>query len=92
MSDTPNIDVFDDIQALCSDFRRRLKRGERKRIEDYVDAVGDSSKEMLFQNLLHIEIEFQRRQKQDPSSDEYTARFPQFGRLIRQAFMESTVM
>ena len=84
--------VFDDIQSLCSDFRRQLKQGKRKRIEDYLDTVGDSSRDMLFQNLLHIEIEFQRRQKQEPSSDDYVARFPQFGRLIRQAFFESTMM
>ena len=92
MSNENSINVFDDIQSLCSDFRRQLKRGERKRIEDYLDGVGKSSTEMLFQNLLLIDIEFRRRRKENPSSDEYIARFPQFARLIRQSFFESTMM
>lgn len=92
MSNANSINVFEDIQSLCSDFRRKLKRGERKRIEDYLNSVSDSSKEILFQNLLVIDLEFRRRQKEDPTSDEYAARFPQFRRLIRQAFYESTMM
>lgn len=94
MSKDDRINVFDDIQSLCKGFRRHLKQGEgeRKRIEDFLDSVGESSQEMLFQNLLLIEVEFRRRQNQAPSSDEYVARFPQFARLVRQAFFESTMM
>jgi len=92
MSKADSINVFDDIQSLCKDFRRQLKRGERKRIEDFLVSVGESSREMLFQNLLLIDVEFRRRRKENPSSDEYVARFPQFDRLIRQVFYESTMM
>ena len=92
MSNADNINVFEQIQTLCSDFRRQLKQGESARIEDYLDDVGDASREMLFQNLLHADMEFLRRQRKNPLSNEYIARFPQFGRLIRQAFYESTMM
>lgn len=47
---------------------------------------------MLFQNLLHVEIEFRRRQNEQPKSSEYIARFPDLARLVRQAFFESTMM
>lgn len=87
-----NVNVFDDIQSLCSDFRRQLKKGERRRIEDYLGHLDETAQQNLFQNLLHIDLEFRRRQQGDPSSDEYVARFPQFGKLIRQAFFESTMM
>ncbi len=92
MNESKNINVFDDIQSLCRDFRQQLKKRGRKRIEDYLDSVDDSSKEMLFQNLLLIDVEFRRRQNDHPSSEDYIARFPRFGRLIRQAFFESTTM
>ncbi|MEZ6128881.1 MAG: protein kinase [Planctomycetaceae bacterium] len=84
--------TFEQIQSLCRDFRRQLRSGARTRMEDYLDRVYEDSREMLFQNLLHIEIEFQRRQGNDPASDDYVRRFPQHARLIRQAFFESTQM
>jgi serine/threonine protein kinase len=83
---------FEQIQSLCRDFRRQLKGGARRRIEDYLDRVYESSREMLFQNLLHVEIEYRRRQGESPSSDEFAARFPEFSRQVRQAFFESTLM
>jgi hypothetical protein len=88
----PQQDNFEEIQSLCRDFRRQLRSGAQKRIEDYLDRVYDDSREMLFQNLLPIDIEYQRRQGHEPASDDYVARFPQHARLIRQAFFESTMM
>lgn len=92
MPDAKDINVFEDIQSLCKDFRRCLKRAHERRIEDYLDRVGDSSREMLFQNLLHIDMAFRRRRNEEPASDDYLQRFPRFSRLIRQAFFESTLM
>lgn len=87
-----NQTAFEDIQKLCRDFRRQLRSGAKKRIEEYLDRVYEDSREMLFQNLLHIDIEFQRRSGHEPESDHYIQRFPQHTKLIRQAFFESTQM
>ncbi|MEQ9411100.1 MAG: protein kinase [Fuerstiella sp.] len=84
--------TFEQIQSLCRDFRRQLKNAAPVCIEDYLNRVEEDSREMLFQNLLHIDIEFQRRQGQEPASEEYINRFPQHAKLIRQAFFESTRM
>ena len=84
--------AFDEIQAVCREFRRRLKNGETPRIEDYLQRVESSSEEMLFQNLLHLELQFRGRNGQLPSSDEYVARFPRLARVVRQAFFESTYL
>ena len=92
MSSPQNVNIFEDIQALCSDFRRQWKKGNQPRIEEYVSRLDEAARQNLFQNLLHVELDFRRRQHESPSSDEYIARFPQFGRWIRQAFFESTMM
>lgn len=92
MSGGQKVNAFEQIQSLCLDFRRQLKSGAPKRIEDYLDCVDQPSRDMLFQNLLHVEIEFRRRQNEQPTSDEYVDRFPDLARLVRQAFFESTVM
>lgn len=86
------LNTFEHIQQLCRDYRRRLKHAAPARIEDVLDGADDDCREMLFQNLLHIDIEFQRRQQQNPDSNAYIARFPQFASLIRNAFFESTLM
>lgn len=92
MSNLPQHNLFDDIQRLCRDYRRQLRGGADVRLQDYLDRVDADSREMLFQNLLHIDIEFRRRSGKEQTSDEYIADFPQYARLIRQAFFESTVL
>ncbi len=92
MSQIDSANVFDNIQSICREYRKRLKAGETLRISDYLVRVEDSARETLFQNLLHLDIEFSRRQGENPSSEAYISRFPQFARLIRQAFFESTMM
>ncbi|MCA9144648.1 MAG: protein kinase [Planctomycetales bacterium] len=92
MSSPQNVNIFEDIQALCSDFRRQLRKGRAPKLEDYVNKLDESARQNLFQNLLHVEVEFRRRQNETPSSDEYLSRFPQYGRSIRQVFFESTLM
>ncbi|WP_166825672.1 serine/threonine protein kinase [Thalassoroseus pseudoceratinae] len=87
-----SVNIFDKIQSLCQEFRRQLKRGENRGIEEYLSMASGSSKPILFQNLLHIDLEFRRRQGENPGSDDYIQRFPQFAQLIRQAFFESTMM
>ena len=90
MSDPVN--VFEEIQSICREFRRQSRQGEPARIEDCLERLDEEAREVLFQNVLHLDIEFQRRQSEGPSSDEYIQRFPQFAKLIRQAFFESTMM
>ena len=84
--------IFDDIQLLCRDFRQELKAGDVPRIEDYLQRVDESAQENLFQNLLHLEIQFSAKEGHELSSDGYHERFPRLGRVIRQAFFESTRM
>ncbi|MEZ6128882.1 MAG: protein kinase [Planctomycetaceae bacterium] len=92
MTDSASPNTFERIQSLCRDYRRQLKHAAPARIEDYLDRVYEDSREMLFQNLLHIDIQFQRRQQREPTSEEYIRRFPQYAGLVRNAFFESTLM
>ncbi|GAB5442415.1 MAG: hypothetical protein Fues2KO_27640 [Fuerstiella sp.] len=92
MSNIRNPTAFEDIQELCREYRRNLRKGDMVQLEDYLSRVDQTSREMLFQNLLHIDIEYQRRQGGQPCSDDYTRRFPEHRALIRQAFFESTLM
>ncbi|MCA9144649.1 MAG: hypothetical protein KDB05_17755, partial [Planctomycetales bacterium] len=68
MSSPEDINIFEDIQILCRDFRRKWKKGNQPRIEDYVGRLDEAARQTLFQNLLHVELEFRRRQNETASS------------------------
>ena len=92
MSNVNRVNVFDEIQSLCREYRKRLKAGQSAGIDEVLGRIDNSASENLFQNLLHIDVEFRRRRGESPTSDEYLRRFPRYAGLIRQAFFESTMM
>jgi serine/threonine protein kinase len=86
------LNVFAQIEAICSKFRRDWKSGARPSIEGCLEGVSAEAQGNLFRNLLHIELDARRRAAEQPMSDAYLRRFPTFARLIRQEFFESTMM
>jgi serine/threonine protein kinase/tetratricopeptide (TPR) repeat protein len=84
--------AFEDVQAICRLFRNQLKQSGDVSLGEYLEKIQESSREMLFQNLLHLEIEFRRTKGEQPNSHEYLKRFPQFASAIRLVFFESTMM
>jgi eukaryotic-like serine/threonine-protein kinase len=80
--------VFQQIQSICREFRRNLKRGDAQGIESYLDKVDASARENLFQNLLMIDLDLRRQRDESPAAEEYLSRFPNFSSIVRQTFME----
>ena len=86
------LNAFEQVELACREFRGGWKEGKPKTIESVLSRFEESTHLNVFRNLLNIEIEFRRRAKQNPTSEQYIQRFPQFARLIRQAFFMSTMM
>ncbi|MCP4783492.1 MAG: protein kinase [Fuerstiella sp.] len=85
---TDAADAFQQVQSICREFRRSLKRGETQGIESYMDKVDVSAREVLFQNLLLIDVDSRHRRGETPTADEYLSRFPSFSSIVKQTFME----
>lgn len=85
-------DIFNEIQAINRDFRRQLKKGNARPLEDYLGRIHASGRDNLFQQLLSAEITFRQQSGQVPTSDEYKQRFPQYAAQVRQAFLEPSLM
>lgn len=90
-TDNP-VNVFEQIDSLCRDFRRHLTQGERLSIEGCLESIDDAARETLFRNLLHLDIVYRRRARERFSSSDYIRRFPQYKKAVREAFFESTMM
>lgn len=89
-ADQVSINIFDQIDSICADFRRQWKAGKRPQIEDYLDRVAESAREQLFRNLLTVEIRYRERADDRLTGDEYLTRFPQFKRAVGDALHYST--
>lgn len=87
-----NLNIFEQINSVCRAYRQGLKDGKPKSIESCLELVDESGRENLFRNILHVDIEFRRRSGENPSSTEYIERFPQFKRIVKESFFESTLM
>ena len=85
-----SVNIFDVIDVICADFRKQWKSGNRPSIENFLERVPDHASETLFRNLLPVDIRYRERMGEKPSAGEYSRRFPQFKRVIGDAFHYST--
>ena len=86
-----SINIFEQIDEICREFRKSLKSGDTPRIETYLNRVEDSAHPNLFTNLLVSELKHRFQSGDTPKSNDYLKRFPQFANIIRQEFDESTM-
>ena len=86
-----SINIFEQIDEICEEFRQTWKQGNRVEIANYMSRVGENAQPMLFRNLLATEVKYQIRSGNTPKSSDYLKRFPQFAKIIRQEFDESTM-
>ncbi|PAY19431.1 hypothetical protein CKO51_11235 [Rhodopirellula sp. SM50] len=87
-----SVNIFDLIDSICGNFRRQWKAGKRPRIEELLRKVPEDASETLFRNLLAVEIRYRERTGDLPSAADYLARFPDFKRVIGDAFHYSAAV
>ena len=89
-ADQVSINIFDQIDSICVEFRRQWKLGKRPKIESFLGQAPDDARETLFRNLLPVEIRYRERMGEKPQPGDYVARFPRYKRVIGDAFNFST--
>lgn len=92
MASDQSINIFEQIESICREFRSQWKRGERPKIAAFLTRVDDNAQINLFRNLLTTEVKLRFRNGESPAASDYLDRFPQFATVIRQEFDESTSM
>jgi serine/threonine-protein kinase len=74
------------IDRLCDRFEAAWSARERPRIEDYLRGLGEPERSELLGSLLDVEIEIRTRKDENPTVDEYLARFPHDAAVVKAAF------
>jgi predicted Ser/Thr protein kinase len=76
------------IDAQGEPFEEAWERGERPRIEDYLAGVSEPARTDLLRHLLVIELQRRRGSGEQPTPEEYRARFPEHSGLIADCLDE----
>ena len=75
MPDIPTAD-WSWIDAAADRFERACSRGRRPRIEDHLHDVSPDRVSAILDELIRVECELRRRGGEEPTAEEYRARFP----------------
>lgn len=75
-------------QAILAEFSAALRQGSRPSIDVYLERVESAERESLFCELLRVEVKHRRQFDEMFVADEYSSRFPQYERQLREYFAE----
>jgi tetratricopeptide (TPR) repeat protein len=64
------------IDTVCDAFEQAWMRDERPMIEDCVGSIPEVGRPLLLSELIRIELEWRCRRGEQPTAEEYRARFP----------------
>ena len=64
------------IDELCDRFESACRAGQSPQVEDFVATLGETDRQVLARELLHIEHAYRCRTGDPPSETEYHRRFP----------------
>lgn len=81
------IAALERIDDLCAEFERRWQSHQPQTIESAISSdLSGNERDLLLSELLALEIDYRRRKGESPVVDEYTERFPDDAKTIRDAF------
>jgi len=80
------LDALERIADIPDRFESAWRKGQRPRIEEFLNAGPDPHRPELLCHLLGIELEIRRREAEHPRREEYLDRFPHDRALLDDAF------
>jgi serine/threonine-protein kinase len=81
-----NPSFIERIEQACDRFEAAWRAGLRPRIEDALAVADGPARAALLRELLLIDLSYRLRQGERPVLDDYLARFPDDGEVVRAAF------
>ncbi len=74
------------LNSVCDRFEEQWLAGSEPRLEDFLPLVDESDRRALLRELLALELEYRGRRGQQPTSEPYLRRLPEFSDVIAAAF------
>ena len=81
--------MINGMDDACDRFEAAWQAGLRPQIEDYLEETAGLERSVLWHELLVLELVYRRRQGEQPTPEEYRARFPARANLVGKALGEA---
>ena len=78
------------VDAVCDRFERAWLAGQRPQIEEFLAAVPEPERPVLFAELLGLEVVYRRDKGEIPVPEEYRQRFPEYAEVIQAVLVDTT--
>ena len=75
------------VEETCKRFQFDVLQGKQPQIDDYLDDTSLSSRRLLLEKLVELDLAFRRRSGEPASREDYSGRFPEL--LLEQANHDS---
>lgn len=80
-----------EVHQLCEDFEDAWRKGKRVEIERFLAGSPRAFESALLQHLLTVELNFRKRDGEQPVFQEYKDRFPAHAAVVEAAFAGSQI-
>lgn len=90
-SQWPAVSLDSQIEIICVRFEDIWKAGQRPSIEDHLSEMTGNGRNTLLRELLKLELYYRRRMGEEPTLEEYRARFPTDHLTLDEVMAESSV-
>lgn len=83
----PSLDAR--LEDVCVRFEDAWRAGRRPPLEHHLGEFPAAGRSALFEQLLKLDLHYRRQAGEQPTPDEYCARFPEDAETLRRAFAGS---
>jgi hypothetical protein len=77
-----SFEALERMDAICTDFEKLWRAGQPARLEDFLARGRPEFRAALFEELLHLELDYRRKRGEAMESEEYRSRFPDETALV----------
>jgi WD40 repeat protein/serine/threonine protein kinase len=81
--------MLERVDRVCDRFEAALQRGEKPRIDHYLESTAEPERAKLFEELLRLEVEYRTRTSEVLDPEEFCRPFPEYGEVIRAVLAET---
>ena len=88
--DPASLSLLDRIDKVNDAFDAAWRAGQEPKLEQCLAQFSETERRETLRLLLKVELSYRRQRGDDPTPDEYRARFPEYEDAIDAAFGKST--
>jgi serine/threonine-protein kinase len=84
--DSLTVELSERIDRVCDQFEAAWREGRRPQVEDFLEDSPEPERTALWRELVSLEVDYRRRNRESVTLAEYERRFPDYSRFLKTIF------